>query len=66
MIQAHTTHDIYNLKGEMSDKMVTGQTGGISELTEFEWYCWLMLYDIAVSFLNHHGYWDGTVAHAVI
>ena len=32
MIKYHTAHDIYDLKGEVLDTMVTIQTGEITEL----------------------------------
>ena len=50
MIKSHTSHYIYNLKGEVPSTMDTRQTGEIYELEEFEWYCWVMLRDKAVSF----------------
>ena len=50
MIQSHTAHDIYDRKGKVSDTMVTGKMGDISELAEFEWYFWAMFRNTAVSF----------------
>jgi hypothetical protein len=35
-IRLHTTHDLYTLKGEVPETLMTGSTADISELCEFE------------------------------
>ena len=50
MIQSHTAHGIYNLKVEVPETMYTGQIRNIPDLSEFEWYFWVMFRNTAVSF----------------
>jgi hypothetical protein len=42
-IRSHTAHDLYTLKGEVPETLMTGLTADISELCEFEWYQWVYL-----------------------
>ena len=41
LIQSHTAHDMYQLKGEVPETILTGQTAVISHICEFGWYEWV-------------------------
>merc|ERR1712051_907853 len=43
-IRTHTALDIYGLQGQVPKTLMTGQTGDISALCEFEWFQWVMFY----------------------
>ena len=43
-IRSHTALNIYGLKGQVPETLMTGQTGDISNLCEFEWFQWVMFY----------------------
>ena len=43
-IRTHTALDIYGLQGQVPETLMTGQTGDISSLCEFEWFQWVMFY----------------------
>ncbi len=36
--------DIYELHGQVPEKVMTGQTPDISNLSEYEWFKWVMYY----------------------
>ena len=44
-IRSHTALDIYGLEGQVPETMMTGQTGDISHICEFEWFQWVMFYE---------------------
>ena len=39
---SHTALDIYGLEGQVPETVMSGQTGDISNLCEFEWFQWVM------------------------
>ena len=38
LIRSHTALDIYGLEGQVPETVMSGQTGDISSLCEFEWF----------------------------
>ena len=44
-IRTHTALDIYGLVGQVPETIMTGETGDISNLCEFEWFQWVMYYE---------------------
>ena len=44
LIRSHTALDIYGREGKIPEAVMSGQTGNISSLCEFEWYQWVMLF----------------------
>jgi hypothetical protein len=44
-IQSHTALDIYELKGEVPETIVSGMTADISPFVEFGWYNWIKYWD---------------------
>jgi hypothetical protein len=60
--RSHTAHDIYQLKGQVPQTLMTGQTADISQLYEFGWYDWCMYHDSSISFPDDRlclGRWIG-------
>ena len=49
-IRAHTVHDIFELNGEVSETLVSGQTPDISHFTQHEWYEWVKFRDMKAPF----------------
>ena len=50
LIRSHTVLDHPELNGQVPETLVTGQTGDISALAEFDWYDWVMFYDGQVAY----------------
>ena len=44
LIRYHTALDSYGLEGKVPETVMSGQTGDISSLCEFELFKWLMLF----------------------
>ena len=44
LIRSHTALDIYVLEGQVHETVMSGQTGDISSLCEFEWFEWVMFF----------------------
>ena len=44
LIRSHTSLDIYCLEGQVPDTVMSGQTGDIISLCEFEWFEWVMFF----------------------
>ena len=44
LIQLHTALDIYDLKCQVSETVMTGQTTNSSNLCEYKWFQWVMYY----------------------
>ena len=44
LIRSHTALDIYGLEGQVPETVMSGQTGDISSLCEFEWFEWVMFF----------------------
>ena len=44
LIFSHTALDIYGLEGQVPETCMSGQTGDISNLCEFEWLQWVMFF----------------------
>jgi transposase len=49
-IRSHTAHDIFGLKGEVPETVVSGETADISEFAEFKWYQWIKFRDTVIPF----------------
>ena len=45
LIRSKTSHNIYELMGEVPETRMTGQTADISNICEYEWYDWVMFHD---------------------
>ena len=50
LIRSHTAHTAYELKGEVPEKIMTGQTADISNIYEYDWYEWVMFLDNVTSY----------------
>ena len=50
LIRSNTALDIYELKGQVPETVMSGETSDISPFVEFEWYQWLMFRDTGVSY----------------
>ena len=48
--RSHTALDLWNLRGEVPQTIMTGQTADISQLFELEWYEWVKYYESATRF----------------
>ena len=62
LIRSHTALDHPDLDGQVPETIVTGQTGDISALAEFEWYDWVKYLDPHVSYPDDrqvYGRWLG-------
>ena len=46
----HTALDIWQLKGEVPQTILTGHTADISQFYELGWYEWVMYHDSAIGF----------------
>ena len=44
-IRSHTALDIYGLAGQVPETILTGETGGISNLCKFKWFQRVMQYE---------------------
>ena len=44
LIRSHTALDIYGLEGQVPETVMSGQTGDISSMCEFEWFEWVMFF----------------------
>ena len=44
LIRSHNALDIHGLQGQVSETVMSGQTGDISSLCEFEWFEWLIFF----------------------
>jgi transposase len=61
-IRSHTALDIYELKGEVPETIVSGMTADISPYVECGWYDWVKYWDTTSSFPNSkevYGKWLG-------
>ena len=45
IIRSHTALDLYQLKGEVPETVMTGSTSDISNIMEFHWYEWITFHD---------------------
>jgi hypothetical protein len=50
LVRSNTAHDIFELKGEVPETIVSGETSDISQFCEFYWYQWVKFRDTSVSF----------------
>ena len=50
LIRSNTALDIYELKGQVPETIVSGETSDISSFVEIGWYDWVMFRDTGVSF----------------
>jgi hypothetical protein len=46
MIRSHTALDQYDLRGQVPETIVSGQTADISPFVEHAWYDWVKWYDV--------------------
>ena len=44
LTRSHTALDIYGLEGQIPETVMSGQTGDISHLCEFEWFQWVLFF----------------------
>ena len=44
LIRSHTALDIYGLEVQVPQTVMSGQTGNISSLCEFEWFEWVIFF----------------------
>ena len=49
-IRSHTAHDIFELKGEVPETMVMGETPDISQFAHLGWYEWVKFRDQVAAF----------------
>jgi hypothetical protein len=49
-IRSHTAHDIFGLKGEVPETVVSDKTADISEFAEYTWYQWIKFRNQVVPF----------------
>ena len=49
LILSHTTHTLYDLQGEVSETIMTGQTAYIRNICEYDWHEWVMFRDKTTS-----------------
>ena len=62
LIRSHTALDIFGLEGQVPETLMSGQTGDISNLCEFEWFQWVMFYQPMEQYPEsklHVGRWLG-------
>jgi hypothetical protein len=45
LVRSNIAHDIYQLKGQVPESIMTGKTSDISHICEFEWYEWVMYHE---------------------
>ena len=46
IIHSHTALYIYGLEGQVPEMVMSGQTGDMSSLCEFEWFKWVMFFQL--------------------
>lgn len=51
-IRSNTAHDIYELKGEVPETLISGETSNITQFCDFAWYEWIYFRDTGESFPN--------------
>ena len=49
-IRSNTAHDIFQLRGDVPETVISGETSDISQFCEFGWYEWVFFRDTAVSY----------------
>ena len=49
-VRSHTAHDIYRLKGQVSETVVSGETADISPFALFKWYERVLFRDTSVNY----------------
>jgi hypothetical protein len=52
-IRSHTAYDIYGLKGEVPETIMTGRTPDISPFAEYQWYQWVKFYNETAKYPNN-------------
>jgi hypothetical protein len=45
LVRSNIAHNIYQLKGQVPETLMTGETSDISHICEFEWYEWVMYHE---------------------
>ena len=50
LIRSNTALDIFELRGQVPETVMSGETSDISPFVEFEWYQWVMFRDTGVSY----------------
>ena len=51
LICSHTALDIYGLEVQVFETVMSGQTGDISSLCEFEWFEWVIFFQLKETYL---------------
>ena len=62
LICSHTALDLYGLEGQVPETVMSGQTGDISSMCEFEWFEWVMFFQPKETYLDDKmfiGIWIG-------
>ena len=62
LIHSHTVLDIYGLEGQVPETVMYCHTGDIRSLCEFEWFEWVMLFQLKETYLDNKmfiGIWLG-------
>ena len=52
LIHSRTALDIYGIEGQVPETVMSGQTGYISSLCEFEWFEWVMFFQPKETYLD--------------
>lgn len=50
LLMSHTSNDIFILNGEVPETFMTGETADISQISEYEFYQWVMFRDTTAPF----------------
>ena len=50
LVRSNTTHNLYQLNGQVPETLVNGETPDITTIAEFRWYGWVKFRDTAISF----------------
>ena len=50
MIMSHTAHPLWELKGEVPETVMTGNTADISQFADLAWYDWVFFRDTTIAF----------------
>ena len=64
--RSHTDLDIYGLEGQVPETVMSGQTGNIISLCEFEWFKWVMFFQPKETYPDDKmfiGRWLGPAIH---
>jgi hypothetical protein len=57
LLRSHTSNDTFILNGEVTETFMTGETADISQISEFEFYQWVMFRDSTAPFPEDDKIW---------